>query len=204
MKDNSASVNHQKFWDEKYLNKEDTWELNHPTRVFVDLLNSPLKLKKGKLLVLGCGSGNDAILFAEKGFKVTANDFSSEAISRAKKNAEVRRAKIEFVQKDLFDLGDLFPEKFDFVLEYTTYCAIDPSRRIEYREIVHKVLRNTGLFIALFFPLKNKAGHYPPFSVDAIETYNIFSENFKLKYFEKPKSSVKPRLNNEVLMIWEK
>lgn len=112
--------------------------------------------------------------------------------------------KIEFVQKDLFKLGELFPEKFDFVLEYTTYCAIDPSRRIEYRDVVYKVLRETGLFISLFFPLENKAGHNPPFSVDVIETYNIFSENFKLKYFEKPKSSVKPRLNNEVLMIWEK
>lgn len=204
MKDNSVSVNRQEFWNEKYLNREDDWELNHPTQVFVNLINSPIELKKGKLLVLGCGSAHDAILFAENGFEVTANDFSSEAISRAKKNTEVRRAKIEFVQKDLFELGELFPEKFDFVLEYTTYCAIDPSRRIEYRDVVYKVLKKTGLFIALFFPLKNKAGHYPPFSVDVIETYNIFNENFKLKYFEKPKSSVKPRLNNEVLMIWEK
>lgn len=204
MKYNSVSVNSQAFWNEKYLNREDNWELNHPTQVFVDLINSPLGLDKGKLLVLGCGSGHDAILFAENGFEVTANDFSSQAISRARKNAEIKKIKIEFVQKNLFDLGELFPEKFDFVLEYTTYCAIDPSRRIEYRDVVHKVLKKMGLFIALFFPLENKAGHNPPFSVDVIETYRVFQEKFKLKYFEKPKSSVKPRLNNEVLIIWEK
>ncbi|MBU2585816.1 MAG: methyltransferase domain-containing protein [Bacteroidetes bacterium] len=204
MKDNSISVNYQKFWDEKYLNKENNWELNHPTQVFVDLLNSPFGLEKGKLLALGCGSGHDAILFAENGFEVTINDFSSQAISKAKKNAETKRIHIEFLQKDLFELGELFAEGFDYVLEYTTYCAINPARRTEYRDVVHKVLKNGGLFIALFFPLQNKAEHYPPFSVDVIETYNIFSENFKLKYFEKPKSSVKPRLNNEVLMIWEK
>lgn len=91
MKDNSSSVNSQEFWNEKYLNREDNWELNHPTQVFVELINSPFGLEKGKLLVLGCGSGHDAILFAENGFKVTANDFSSQAISRARKNAEIKK-----------------------------------------------------------------------------------------------------------------
>jgi SAM-dependent methyltransferase len=204
MKANFVYVNSQDYWNEKYLRKEDHWDLNHPTQVFVDLLNSPFQLKRGKMLVLGCGSGHDAILFAENGFEVTANDFSSQAISRIKKNAKLKKVKIDFLKKDLFKLGNLFPRKFNFVLEYTAYCAIYPSRRTEYRDVVYKVLKNKGLFIALLFPLQNKAGHFPPFPIDMIETYKLFEEKFKLKYFEKPKSSVQPRKNNEVLMIWEK
>ncbi len=204
MKDKSLSVNYSEFWDEKYRDQLDNWELNHPTQVFTDLLQTQLLEKKGSILVLGCGSGHDAVFFAENDFEVYANDFSSEAILRAEKNAQMKNVKIEFLSQDLFTLNKIFKQRFDYVLEYTTFCAIDPARRVEYRDLVYEVMKRGGIFIALFFPLINKAEHKPPFAVDALETYNLFHEKFRLKYFEKPKSSVKPRLNNELLMIWEK
>ncbi|MBM4175198.1 MAG: methyltransferase domain-containing protein [Ignavibacteria bacterium] len=204
MKDNSSSVSDSEFWDEKYRNNLDNWELSHPTKVFADLQQTQWLKSKGSILVLGCGSGHDAILFAENGFEVYANDFSSEAILRAKKNAQMKNVKVEFLNQDLFTLNKKFGERFDYVLEYTTFCAIDPKRRVEYRDLVFEVLRQGGLFVALFFPLINKAEHTPPFTVDALETYKMFSEKFNLKYSERPISSVKPRLNNELLMIWEK
>ncbi len=192
------------FWNEKYIKDEASWELDSPTPVFEQLLKTDFLLPKGSVLVIGCGSGHDSILFAENGYEVTAIDFSSEAIRRAKSNAEKKNISINFLTKDLFHLVESFENKFDYVLEYVTFCAIDPNRQEEYARVVHSILKNHGKLVALFFPLVNRAGHVPPFPIEIVPTYKMFSKFFRLKYFERSKNSVKPRLGNEVLMIWEK
>ena len=41
-------------------------------------------LTPGKLCIIGCGRGYDAIMFAQKGFDVTAIDFAPSAINAGK------------------------------------------------------------------------------------------------------------------------
>lgn len=172
------------------------------TPVFVNLLQSK-RFAPGKTLVLGCGKGHDAVLFAENGFDVTAIDFSSEAITRARSLAEAKQVQIEFVHDDLFDYSLGLSEEFDYIVEYVTFCAIDPVRRAEFASVVSSLMRNHGRFIALFFPLDDRTGG-PPFAVSMDEVNRLFGRTLELLSIEAPPGSVTPRKGKELLTVWRK
>ena len=48
---------------------------------------------------------------------------------------------------------DKFKNNFEYIVEYTFYCAIDPIKRNKYVNIVHHLLNDNGSLIALFFHL---------------------------------------------------
>ena len=60
--------NYPKYWDNKYINNEDQWDLNQPTPIFINW-SKTLKNKK-KILIPGAGKGHDAIYLAQKGHDV--------------------------------------------------------------------------------------------------------------------------------------
>ena len=66
-----------KFWENKYALDNTGWDLYGPTPVFDNISKN---IKKGKVCILGCGRGYDAVMFAERGFSVTAVDFAPSAV----------------------------------------------------------------------------------------------------------------------------
>ena len=69
------------FWEDIYKKNDIGWDLNGPTPIFEKIAN---KLKPGKVIILGCGRGHDAIIFAKLNFEVTAVDFAPSAINYLK------------------------------------------------------------------------------------------------------------------------
>ncbi len=189
------------FWDEKYLNNEDRWDMKTPTPVFENLIVSQQFIKPGKILILGCGKGYDAILAAKKGFDVYAADFSIEAIKFAKKMAEEENLKINFLLYDIFDLDSIYKNQFDYIYDYVTYCSISPERRKEYAEKISNLLKQNGKLVALLFPVEERVGG-PPFAVDVQEFYSLFSQHLQLKFSSNRINSIKPRMGREVLQIY--
>jgi SAM-dependent methyltransferase len=196
------NVNSSEFWNDRYLSSETGWDMGTPTPAFVDLLESK-RFAPGKTLVLGCGKGYDAVLFAQHGFDVTAIDFSVEAIKHTRALAEEKNVKIELVQEDLFDYSLGLLDEFDYIVEYVTYCAIDPSRRAEFAAIIPSLLTNHGRFIALFFPLDDRVGG-PPFAVSMDEVQRLFGRKLEMISVEAPARSVTPRKGKELLTLWRK
>lgn len=195
-------VDNPEFWDDKYNNSGDKWDLGTPVPVFMSLLNEKRWIKEGmSLLVSGCGKGYDAIAAAKEGLIVTAVDFSEEAIKAAQKNARDENLSVNFLQEDFFLLDENYNGSFDLVFEYTTFCAINPERRGEYAEKMSLLLKPGGRLIAIVFPIDNRPGG-PPFSIDMKEFYTLFSRHLKLEYFSREINSVKPRKGKEVLMIF--
>lgn len=103
------------------------------------------------------GRGHDAREFARHGFQVTAIDFASHAIHEMKRLADPN-APVEILQHDLFSLPHELDNSFDYLLEYTCFCAIDPKRRGEYADLVTRLLRPGGTYIDLAFPPDGRAG----------------------------------------------
>lgn len=195
-------VDNPEFWDDKYNNSGDKWDLGTPVPVFVSLLNEKRWIREGmSLLVSGCGKGYDAIAAARVGLTVTAVDFSEKAIGIAKNNAQDENLSIQFLQEDFFLLDESYNGSFDLIFEYTTFCAINPERRAEYAEKISRLLKPGGRLIAIVFPIDNRPGG-PPFSIDMKEFYTLFSRHLKLEYFSRESNSVKPRKGKEVLMIF--
>jgi methyl halide transferase len=193
-------VNVPGFWEEIYQAGRTGWDLGKPTPAFQRLLASG-ELAPGRMLVLGAGRGHDAREFARHGFEVTAVDFAADAVQAMERLADAQ-ARVEIVQADIFDLPPAFERRFDYLLEYTCFCAIDPARRGEYADVAARVLRPGGTYVALFFPLDGPAGG-PPFAVREAEVQDLFgARGFTLVRRERPEDSVAQRRGMEELMIF--
>ncbi len=195
-------VNFPTKWEADYRRKSDGWDMGGPTPVFKRLASSK-RFTPGRMLVPGAGRGHDAREFARQGFQVTAVDFAPTAINEMKRLAEPD-APVEVLQHDLFALPPQMDHSFDYVLQYTCFCAIDPKRRTEYADLVNRLLKPGGAYIDLAFPLDGRPGG-PPFAVSEAELLNLYQERgFKLLSRETPVDSVSPRRGAEELFIYEK
>jgi SAM-dependent methyltransferase len=198
----SSDVNSANKWEADYERKTDGWDLGEPTPVFKRLAQSG-QLRPGRMIVLGAGRGHDAREFARHGFQVTAVDFASHAVREMQRLVDPA-APIAILQNDLFTLSQELDNSFDYLLEYTCFCAIDPRRRTDYADLVMRLLKPDGLYIDLAFPLDKRAGG-PPFAVSVPEILTLFHDRgFNLKSREIPTDSVSQRRGAEELLIFQK
>ena len=65
------------FWENIYLADDAGWDLGGATPVFKSIAN---ELIPGKMCIVGCGSGHDAVMFAQKQFEVIGVDFAESAL----------------------------------------------------------------------------------------------------------------------------
>jgi len=195
-------VNTAEFWEACYESEMDGWDIGGPTPVFERLAT---KIPKGKICVIGCGRGYDAVTFAKAGFEVTAIDFAKTAVLASRENARKEEVEMTVLREDFFDLPDELHDQFDYVLEYTCFCAISPERRFEYDRVIWQLLKPEGKLLALFFPLdKNVDEGGPPWGVNISELHALFGLHWNLESEEMPKESIEPRADREIMMIWKK
>jgi SAM-dependent methyltransferase len=201
-----SDVSTKAFWQSLYEQGRTGWDLGGPTPVFKRVVAGQW-LDPGRMIVIGAGRGYDARLFSRQGFQVTAVDFAPSAIRALQENND-HRAPLAVVSADIFDLPSILFGKFDYVLEYTFYCAIYPQRRETYASVVERLLKPGGRFVGLAFPLdetQNDPRGGPPFPVDADELVrNLGKHGLQLKHRERPHDSVRGRLGREELLILQK
>ena len=188
------------FWDSVYQSGRAPWDLGAPTPVFQRLIRSG-QYPPGKIIVLGAGRGHDAREFARHSFTVTAIDFAAEAVQAMRDLAEPD-APINALQADIFELPHTFDAMFDYALDYTCYCAIDPARREEYADVVTCVVKPGGAYIHLAFPIDEHKGG-PPFAVSPDQIIALFeTRGFELQQRESPPDSARGRRGKEELLIF--
>ena len=120
-------------------------------------------------------------------------------------HAQKRGVQINLIHSDIFDLGKLFTHTFDIVLEYTCFCAIDPSRRLDYVRLTHQILKPDGKIVGLFFPIdKDVYGDGPPYAIDLDLTISLFSKYFTLNAKKYHDLSVARRIGREIFIIFRK
>jgi SAM-dependent methyltransferase len=194
-----GDYNDAEFWERHYREGNAAWDLGAPAPPFVDLLAEDTPLAPGSMIVLGAGLGHDALLFARQGFQVTALDFAESAVRETREAALRDGVTLETAQHDFFDLPPEYDTSFDYVLEHTFFSAIDPGMREEYAQVVHRLLKPGGLFIALFYAHGRPGG--PPFTTSEEEVRTLFGPSFAIERLEVPVRSVKPRQGLELLVL---
>lgn len=193
-----VSVSNSEYWEYRYQEGTTRWDLGKAAPPLVNLLNSSeLALKSGCVAVLGCGRGYDAMLFAEYGFDALGFDFAPLAIADATALAQAARSSAQFLQRDIFNLANEFPSYFDYVVEHTCFCAIDPDKRSDYVKLVRQILKPQGELIGVFFTHSRFGG--PPFGIttEAIEQY--FEADFEIISLVPITNSVPERQGEEHL-----
>jgi cyclopropane fatty-acyl-phospholipid synthase-like methyltransferase len=122
------------------------WDIGKPQKAFVTVVDQIT----GSVLDAGCGTGENALFFAERGCNVIGIDFLAEPIERAKKKALHRRLTVTFEVRDALSLKD-WSEKFDNVTDSGLFHVFNDDDRKRYVQGLTHVLRSGGrLYLACF------------------------------------------------------
>jgi SAM-dependent methyltransferase len=140
--ENIWSLNH--VYKSKNNSKELPWEINSYDKNLKEIF-SLLEIKKGNVLELGCGSGNDSLWLAKNNFNVTAIDISSKAILLAKeKNKDYLN--IEFIEGDI--LNSIPNKKYDVI--YDRGCLHGNKDMLnDIFKILYNKLKDNGKMVIL-------------------------------------------------------
>jgi len=196
------TVENREWWENLYQSKTTPWELGEAAPPFKSFLNSPYCVPPGKMLIPGCGTGNECLLFASHGFEVTGLDFApsaAQATGRRLQAAGLLGTKGFLLQRDVFDIHE-YDGYFDYVLEHTCYCAIHPTRRHTYAMTVRDLLKPGGKLIGLWWLLDHGKGG-PPYSLDKTELFTTFQQFFNIDLAYIPGDSVPERKGKELFTV---
>ena len=189
------TVNDAVFWQNLYAQGGDRWELGRPNPTLeAHLARRPQPA--GVVAVPGCGRGHDARLLSRHGHRVLAFDFVADTLRVARQLAVRDGVDVRFEERDVFELGAVYPAYFDGVWEYTCFCAIDPRRRAEYVDVLARTLKPGGWLLACFFPMGEKPGG-PPFAVNEAEVRTLLAPQFELVEDYVPSTSPDGRQGRE-------
>ena len=110
-------------WDRRYRGTELVWTAQ-PNRFVVEELQG---LPPGRAQDLGSGEGRNAVWLAERGWQVTAVDFSPVALDKARRLAQARGVTVDWV---LADLRGYRPEPGAYHLVLVAYLHLSPLERV--------------------------------------------------------------------------
>ncbi len=198
--ENLENINTPRFWNDIYKKDEAGWDTGSTTPAFVNYFKSIKKSKK--IIVPGAGNGYDCIYLSSLNHSVYAVDFAEKAISNMSSN---NGSNLNIIFEDYFNLDSKYHNTFDYFLEYTFYCAINPSRRYEYIEKAYNLLKPNGIFVGFLLPInKPLDSNGPPFGVSLEQTKEIFSIFFKDIKISKSKYSIKARTESELFITMKR
>ena len=166
-----------KDWNTAYEVGDTPWDKGEaapPLQEFLERRNIT-----GSVLVPGCGSGHDVRLLAEQGADVLGLDIAAAAVRLAVERSKVRGEC--YAHGDFLNLSEDLRGQFDWLVEHTCLCALDPELRQDYAEAVDAALKPAGHFLAIFYrEVSDYTGDGPPHPIDAEAIEDLFGVSFEV------------------------
>jgi SAM-dependent methyltransferase len=163
-------------WDARYRgNSRPGWDMGSPSSHLKAAVEGGA-IKPGRAVVLGCGTGTNAIYLARQGFDVTALDIAPTALDLAQEKEEKAGVKVRWLLADvLAPPADL--ETFDFIFDRGCYHGV---RRTSARGYVAtlKRLSRPGTQVLILAGNANEERQYGPPRVSEEELRGDFSSVF--------------------------
>jgi cyclopropane fatty-acyl-phospholipid synthase-like methyltransferase len=131
---------------------------------------------RGKVLDVGCGTGEHALCAASQGYDAVGVDFAAAAIELAKAKAAERGLDVRFLLFDALRLSEL-GEQFDTVLDCGLFHIFDDDDRPRYVESLASVVRPGGRYHMLCFS-DRQPGDWGPRRVTQEEIQASFAEGW--------------------------
>lgn len=126
-------------WDMHYQGGQPPWETGQPSAELNRVIAEE-NIQPCRVIELGCGSGINAVWLAQQGFEVTAIDFNSLAIEKARQRAAAAGAKVRFEKDDVLRLAEDYG-RFPFFFDRGCYHAV---RHIDVRAYLRTLERVTA------------------------------------------------------------
>jgi len=151
-------------WDRRYAEKELVWSAG-PNRF---LAAEAADLTPGRGLDLACGEGRNALWLAERGWQVTAVDFSRVAVEKGRRIAAERGLDVEFVVADLLEYEPALAA-YDLTIVFYLQLAAGELATVLARGAA--ALAPGGTFLLVGHDLRNlTAGHGGPQDASVLYT----------------------------------
>ena len=166
------------FFNEAYRGVP-PWDIGRPQGEFVKL--SDEGKVKGDVIDVGCGTGENAMLFASKGHKVLGVDSSPLAIEKAKSKAKQRKSPAEFFVANALDLASV-GRKFDAAIDCGLFHVFSDRERVSFAKSLWGVLNPGGAYFMLCFSDREPSDWGGPRRVTKEEIRKTFSSDWRVDW----------------------
>lgn len=187
------------WWDDSY--RQDLaapWDIGRPQPALVALAEQGLFV--GRLLDAGCGTGEHALLAAEKGADALGIDLSETAISRARDKARSRGLNAEFEAGDILELS-LPDAGFETVIDCGLFHVFDDDDRASYVATIGEALRNRGHCYLMCFS-DRQPGDWGPRRIRRDEIENAFADGWTIDAIEPATFQINPMMGITTAAAW--
>jgi SAM-dependent methyltransferase len=134
----------------------------------------------GSVLDVGCGTGENALYLAERGFAVTGVDGAPTAIRKARAKAKRRGLKASFEIADALNLP-VPKRQFDTIIDSGLFHVFSDEERPHFSESLARVLRHGGTYFLMCFS-DQQPGDWGPRRVTQAEIRSVFGDGWQINY----------------------
>jgi SAM-dependent methyltransferase len=164
-------------FDAIYASSVPPWDIGRPQPDFEELARSGGLI--GKVLDVGCGTGEHALLAAGLGHDVLGVDIAPRAIEQAKGKAAQRGVGLRFLEWDALRLPEL-GEQFDTVLDCGLFHIFDDDDRVRFVRSLVAVVPPGGRYHMLCFS-DRQPGDWGPRRVTEAEIRSSFADGWQIE-----------------------
>ena len=172
------------------------WDIGRPQPAFQALADAGEL--RGRVLDIGCGTGEHALMAAKRGLEAVGVDSSPAAIEIAKRKARERGLNVRFLVHNALDLASI-GEQFDTVLDSGLFHVFSDEHRAAYVEGLKMVTRPGRRYFMLCFS-EHQPGDFGPRRVTQQEIRQSFSGGWRIDSIEMKK--LETNLGPEGIIGW--
>ncbi len=190
----------QRF-EERYRTGNMPWDIGRPDYNLIQILDA-YEIPRGKALEIGCGTGDNALFLAEKGFEVVGTEIVEQAQEAACKKAKKRGKECRFVLMDILE-REIPGGPFVFAFDRGCFHSFDSEeKRKRFARSVKEHLGAGGYWLSLIGNAdEDRKGPGPPqrTALEIVQAVEPFFEIILLQsgHFD---SNLKPPPRNWVML----
>ena len=181
-----------------YAHNDAPWDIGRPQQAFKDAIAEGLLT--GKVLDVGCGTGEHSLLAGAAGLEVTGVDVSSTAIGRARSKARDRSINAQFLTADL--TADPPPNvggRFDTIIDCGTFHVFTNAMRLPFQQFLTAHTKAGSRYFMLCFSDK-APGTSGPRRLSQESIRAGFAPNWELTAIEE--SIIETTIPNVTIPAW--
>jgi len=183
----------QAYWQNRYDEGKTGWDIGYPSPALISYFVDRNIPKTAEILIPGAGNAYEAEALFKLGYTPTVIDLASAPLENLLKRVPAfLKEKVE--QADFFE----HTKSYDYIIEQTFFCALDPTLRVAYAKQMQRLLKPKGKLVGLLFASQTPSG--PPFGGTKAEYENLFTPFFSILEMAMCTNSIKPRQGNELFI----